>query len=225
MKPNSRNNSILGSILTIQRKYIEVLLPNQLFVILKGLRIRTRKAHQIIQMSSSNSIQWSKFNFDKLEARRVRTVRVQAGELPGTRRNSKNTMAPTLVLKNEKRNTEIVVIGVAHASPRSNRDVGELIRTYRPNVVFLELCGERHHIINSGSGPREPLPDLTVDVIQEQWRMLCDPVFWTVQLPMLGLEALSGSGIGAEQSIAYTEGVACGARVLLTDRRLSTRIL
>jgi hypothetical protein len=133
------------------------------------------------------------------------------------------TSSRTVILRNEHATTQVHIIGVAHASPRSNEDVRAVIQATKPQMVLLELCGERQGMLES-QWPATPLPELSLNELRQRWRMLIDPIFWALQLPMLGLEALAGSGLGHEQAVGYAEGASRGAQIGLIDRPQSVTL-
>jgi pheromone shutdown protein TraB len=44
-------------------------------------------------------------------------------------------------------NGKVYLVGTAHFSPESNREVAELIKRVKPNRVVIELCQDRSHIL------------------------------------------------------------------------------
>ena len=129
------------------------------------------------------------------------------------------------VLSDEATNATVHLVGVAHLSPRSNDDVRRAIREVRPNDVALELCSERTQVLHMApSEAALPLEPLSLDLLRRDWRQLANPLFWLVQLNLLAVEALVGTGIGAEQQIAAAEAQRVGAECLLIDRRFSVTV-
>lgn len=51
------------------------------------------------------------------------------------------------ILKRQGANTRVYLLGTAHLSDRSKRDVEQLIEAIRPSDVFLELCASRTDIL------------------------------------------------------------------------------
>jgi hypothetical protein len=59
----------------------------------------------------------------------------------------------------------VVLIGTAHISVQSVKDVEALVRDLRPEGVYLELCRSRAHLLTAPRTPPKPTP-LTVDALR-----------------------------------------------------------
>jgi pheromone shutdown protein TraB len=110
------------------------------------------------------------------------------------------------------------VIGVAHMSKASVEEVKQVIRSVKPDVVGIELCGQRCDMLNATGVPLYPVIGPFSE--QSMWTLV-DPFFWLYHLPMYAAQALTGVRNGEEQLTAATEAAALNAHCLLIDRQVS----
>ena len=88
-----------------------------------------------ISSSSSNSSSSSSFVDDKLPEWRK--------QLPLELRNKTKTLQRIIVPGTNGCRVEVYLLGTAHVSIDSSRDVRRLLETVDPSVLFLELCDQR----------------------------------------------------------------------------------
>ncbi|CAK9218133.1 unnamed protein product [Sphagnum troendelagicum] len=106
------------------------------------------------------------------------------------------------------------IVGTAHVSKDSCKEVEDVIRHVKPQVVFLELCNSRVAILVP---QKFQVP--TFSKMLEMWRkkeMNAFGVIYSWFLAKVGekLEVLPGS----EFRVGYEQALACGAKVTLGDR-------
>ncbi|CAM6008063.1 unnamed protein product [Sphagnum balticum] len=106
------------------------------------------------------------------------------------------------------------IVGTAHVSKDSCKEVEDVIRHVKPQVVFLELCTSRVAILVP---QKSQVP--TFSKMLEMWRkkeMNAFGVIYSWFLAKVGekLEVLPGS----EFRVGYEQALACGAKVTLGDR-------
>ena len=100
-----------------------------------------------------------------------------------------------------------LLVGVGHVIPESEREVREIIRRERPEVVCVELCPERYRALVEG-GTSGGLPLLLHLMLIFQQR----------------LARSTGSPAGREMIAAVEEAERIGASVLFIDRGLSETV-
>jgi hypothetical protein len=71
------------------------------------------------------------------------------------------SLARSVTLRHDASASSAVIVGVAHISERSVREVQEVIAAARPSAVLLELCPARRAILDAPQGAPAPLPELT----------------------------------------------------------------
>ncbi|GAB2285289.1 hypothetical protein Dimus_019743 [Dionaea muscipula] len=110
-------------------------------------------------------------------------------------------------------NCDVYLVGTAHVSEESCREVQAVISYLKPEAVFLELCSSRVAILT--------LRDLKVPTMNEMidmWRKkqnLFGVVYsWFLAKVADKLEVLPGS----EFRVAFDEARKCGSKVILGDR-------
>lgn len=57
-------------------------------------------------------------------------------------------MPPTVTLLENQFGSKIYIVGTAHFSKESQDDVSFVIRNVQPDVVMVELCSSRIHMLN-----------------------------------------------------------------------------
>ncbi|GMG98671.1 hypothetical protein Nepgr_000511 [Nepenthes gracilis] len=108
---------------------------------------------------------------------------------------------------------DVYLVGTAHVSQESCREVQAIISFLKPQVVFLELCSSRVAILT--------LRDLKVPTMSEMvdmWKKKQNPFgiiySWFLAKVADKLEVLPGS----EFRVAFEEAMKCGSKVILGDR-------
>ena len=88
----------------------------------------------------------------------------------------------------------------------------------RPSQVLLELCEMRKGMLDRSSGvPTKPIPPLLEFAAANPWTFI-NPLFWFMQLPVSGVEAIADISMGGEMRSAYQAAIEVGAPVTLIDR-------
>jgi pheromone shutdown-related protein TraB len=112
----------------------------------------------------------------------------------------------------------VYVVGTAHISKASCDDVRAVIRAVRPQVVMLELCPERRHILVQTEATKSP----PLREVVTAWRA-GDSTLLQIMLGLLmqRLGSALEAAPGEEFRVALEEAQQVGARVSLGDRNLS----
>jgi len=119
----------------------------------------------------------------------------------------------------------VYLVGTAHFSKESVRDVRETIRKVRPNVVVIELCGERQLMLQySEEDILREAAEINFAKVRHYIRR--DGVVAGIMQSLflkLSAELTKKLGVapGGEFRAAYEEGVKQGARIVLGDRRIN----
>ncbi|KAJ3687029.1 hypothetical protein LUZ61_016193 [Rhynchospora tenuis] len=108
----------------------------------------------------------------------------------------------------------VYLVGTAHVSQESCKEVKAVIRYLKPQVVFLELCPSRVNILNP-----QNFEVPTMSEMFDMWKNKKANPFgilysWFLAKVASKLEVLPG----AEFRVAYEEAMSYGARVILGDR-------
>ena len=95
-----------------------------------------------------------------------------------------------VVLQNAK--SRVHLIGVAHVSPRSTREVVRRIHELFPTASRWSSAPSAPCYWTCSCTPpsRAVLPPLSLDTARKHWRDFIDPLYWFHSLPMMGIEAL-----------------------------------
>ncbi|KAG9454202.1 hypothetical protein H6P81_007106 [Aristolochia fimbriata] len=109
---------------------------------------------------------------------------------------------------------DVYLVGTAHVSKESCREVQAVISFLKPQVVFLELCSNRVAILNP-----QKLEVPTMNEMINMWKKRRMNAFgilysWFLAKVASKLEVLPG----AEFRVAFEEAMNCGAKVMLGDR-------
>lgn len=108
----------------------------------------------------------------------------------------------------------VYLVGTAHVSQESCREVQAVIRHLKPQVVFLELCSNRVAILTP-----QNLQVPTMNEMIDMWKKKKMNIFgiiysWFLAKVADKLEVLPGS----EFRVAFEEAMSYGAKVILGDR-------
>ena len=119
----------------------------------------------------------------------------------------------------------VYLVGTAHFSKESVRDVRETIRQVRPSVVVLELCGERQLMLqyNEEDILREAA-EINLAKVRHYIRRdgLVAGIMQSLFLKLSAeLTKKLGVAPGGEFRAGYEEGVRQGARIVLGDRLIN----
>lgn len=147
-------------------------------------------------------------------------------EVPTTSPNPHPRVLPDELTKNvvflkcessaEGGSCDVYLVGTAHVSKESCREVQAIISYLKPQVVFLELCASRASLLNP---PTMQVP--TISEMFDMWKKKKANTFgilysWFLSKIADKLETTPGS----EFRVAYEEGRSCGAKIILGDRPL-----
>ena len=119
----------------------------------------------------------------------------------------------------------VYLVGTAHFSKESVRDVRETIRKVHPNVVVLELCGERQLMLQySEEDILREAAEINFTKVRHYIRRdgLVAGIMQSLFLKLSAeLTKKLGVAPGGEFRAAYEEGVKQGARIVLGDRLIN----
>jgi pheromone shutdown-related protein TraB len=115
---------------------------------------------------------------------------------------------------------DIILIGTAHISQESVKEVKEAIEKYKPNVVAVELCKRRHETITK-KDKWESTPITKLLKSGNAYLMLAQTFLSSIQR-RLGKEY--GVEPGSEMIAAIKEAKKHGIEVALVDRDISTTL-
>ena len=136
-----------------------------------------------------------------------------------------NSLPDTVTVLRCPNGSVVYLVGTAHFSKESVRDVRETIREVRPNVVVLELCAERQLMLQYGEEDilREAA-EINFTKVRHYIRRdgLVAGVMQSLFLKLSAeLTKKLGVAPGGEFRAAYEEGVKQGARIVLGDRLIN----
>ncbi|KAL0319809.1 UNVERIFIED_CONTAM: hypothetical protein Sradi_5242400 [Sesamum radiatum] len=126
---------------------------------------------------------------------------------------SRSTVKLTCDSAAEGGECDVYLVGTAHVSTESCREVQAVIDFLKPQVVFLELCSGRIAVLTP-----QNLKVPTIGEMVEMWKKNHNPFgilySWFLAKVASKLEVLPG----AEFRVAYEEATKYGAKVILGDR-------
>ncbi|KAJ4891467.1 TraB family protein [Raphanus sativus] len=126
---------------------------------------------------------------------------------------AKSVMALTCDSKAECGSCHVYLIGTAHVSEESCREVEAIVSYMKPEVVFVELCASRLSILTP-----QAVKVPTVWEMIDMWKKKHNPFGiaygWFLAKIASKLDVLPG----AEFRVAYEEAVKYGGQVILGDR-------
>ncbi|MCO5591707.1 hypothetical protein L7F22_045698 [Adiantum nelumboides] len=108
----------------------------------------------------------------------------------------------------------VYLIGTAHVSEESCREVQAAVHLLKPQVVFLELCQKRTSVLQRTPFVVPTMSDMILSWKQRKTNMLGIVYSWFLAKVAAKLDVRPG----AEFRAAYEEALACGAKVVLGDR-------
>lgn len=136
-----------------------------------------------------------------------------------------NSLPDTVTVLHCLNGSTVYLVGTAHFSKESVRDVRETIRKVRPNVVVLELCGERQLMLQySEEDILREAAEINFTKVRHYIRRdgLVAGVMQSLFLKLSAeLTKKLGVAPGGEFRAAYEEGVKQGARIVLGDRLIN----
>ncbi|KAI5058947.1 hypothetical protein GOP47_0025266 [Adiantum capillus-veneris] len=114
----------------------------------------------------------------------------------------------------------VYLVGTAHVSEESCREVQAAVQFLKPQVVFLELCQKRTSVLQ-----RTPFVVPTVSDMISTWKQRKTNLLGIVYSWFLAkVAAKLDVRPGAEFRAAYEEALACGAKVILGDRDIEVTL-
>ncbi|KAH7331764.1 hypothetical protein KP509_20G049400 [Ceratopteris richardii] len=116
--------------------------------------------------------------------------------------------------------SSVYLIGTAHVSEESCREVKAAIRLIKPQVVFLELCHKRTSVLQTTPFVVPTLSDMISTWKQRKSNMLGIVYGWFLAKVADKLDISPGSEFRA----AYEEALDCGAKVVLGDRDIQVTL-
>ncbi|KAL1216969.1 hypothetical protein V5N11_013896 [Cardamine amara subsp. amara] len=126
---------------------------------------------------------------------------------------AKNVMVLTCESTEEGGSCDVYLVGTAHVSQESCREVEAVISFLQPQVVFVELCTSRVSILNP-----QTLKIPTMKEMIDMWKKNHNPfgiLYGYILAKMANqLEVFPGT----EFRVAYEEAIKYGGKVILGDR-------
>ncbi|KAK7263546.1 hypothetical protein RJT34_31138 [Clitoria ternatea] len=108
---------------------------------------------------------------------------------------------------------DVYVVGTAHVSEDSSREVQAIVNFLKPQVVFLELCPSRVAVLTI-QNLKVPTMGEMVAMLKKKHNMFEVLYGWFLAKTASKLEVFPGS----EFRVAYEEAIKYGGRVILGDR-------
>jgi len=115
---------------------------------------------------------------------------------------------------------DVLLVGTAHVSPESVKEVKEAIESYKPDVVAVELCKSRYKVLTEKE--RWDETPITSFLQGGKAYLLLAQTFLASIQRKIGKEL--GSEPGAEMVAAITEAKNKGIEVALVDRDISVTL-
>ena len=119
-----------------------------------------------------------------------------------------------LLIPSNSQTSKIVLIGTAHISEKSVAEVKSVIRKLKPDVVAVELCGERSNALE-GKAQEEQIP---IKDLLSGGKLYYYLVHWLLAHLQKKIGEDKGIRPGAEMISAMKEAESIGAKVALIDR-------
>ncbi|KAH9603916.1 hypothetical protein KSS87_018000 [Heliosperma pusillum] len=136
--------------------------------------------------------------------------------------NIEEIMRNVVVLSHENDNGDncnVYLVGTAHVSQESCREVQAVISFLKPQVVFLELCSSRVSILTI-KDLKVPTYSEMIDMWKKQQNVFAIVYSWFLAKVAEKLEVFPGS----EFRVAFDEAMKCGSKVILGDRPVNVTI-
>ncbi|KAK4577324.1 hypothetical protein RGQ29_027729 [Quercus rubra] len=132
---------------------------------------------------------------------------------------SRSVMALTCESTAEGGVCDVYLVGTAHVSQDSCREVEAIISYLKPQVVFLELCSSRVAVLTP-QNIKVPTMGEMVDMWKKKHNIFGILYSWFLSKVASKLEVFPGT----EFRVAYEEAMKYGARVILGDRPVQITI-
>ncbi|KAL2328329.1 hypothetical protein Fmac_021756 [Flemingia macrophylla] len=108
---------------------------------------------------------------------------------------------------------DVYLVGTAHVSEESSREVQAIVNFLKPQVVFLELCSSRVAVLTL-QNLKVPTMGEMITMLKKKHNMFEVLYGWFLAKIASKLEVFPGS----EFRVAYEEAIKYGGRVILGDR-------
>ncbi|KAL5056427.1 hypothetical protein RYX36_037109 [Vicia faba] len=108
---------------------------------------------------------------------------------------------------------DVYLVGTAHVSEESSREVQAIVNLLKPEAVFLELCSSRVSILTL-QNLKVPTMREMIERLKKKQNMFGVIYGWFLAKVASKLEVFPGS----EFRVAYEEAIKYGGRVILGDR-------
>ncbi|XP_061364541.1 uncharacterized protein LOC133307967 [Gastrolobium bilobum] len=108
---------------------------------------------------------------------------------------------------------DVYVVGTAHVSEESSKEVRAIVDFLKPQVVFLELCSSRIAVLTI-QNYKVPTVGEMITMLKKKHNMFGVLYGWFLAKIASKLEVFPGS----EFRVAYEEAIKYGGRVILGDR-------
>ncbi|EOX99165.1 TraB family protein isoform 2 [Theobroma cacao] len=130
---------------------------------------------------------------------------------------SRSVMVLTCESSAEGGNCDVYLVGTAHVSQESCREVEAVISFLKPQVVFLELCSSRVAVLTP-QNLKVPTMGEMIDMWKKKHNMFGILYSWFLAKVASKLEVFPGS----EFRVAFEEAMKYGGKVILGDRPVQT---
>ncbi|KAI4322557.1 hypothetical protein L6164_022238 [Bauhinia variegata] len=114
---------------------------------------------------------------------------------------------------------DVYVVGTAHVSEESCREVQAIINFLKPQVVFLELCSSRVTVLTP-QNLKVPTMGEMIGMLKKKHNVFAVLYSWFLAKVASKLDVFPGS----EFRVAYEEALKYGGRVILGDRPVQITI-
>ncbi len=132
--------------------------------------------------------------------------------------SDKNTFSDEMLLETEEEDREpskIIIVGTAHVSEKSVREVIETIEKEKPDVVAVELCRSRYETLK-GTAPE--VSEVPIKTVLSEGKIYLLLIHWLLAYIQKKIGAEVGIQPGAEMISAIEAAEESGARLALVDR-------
>ncbi|XP_028808378.1 traB domain-containing protein [Neltuma alba] len=132
---------------------------------------------------------------------------------------SRNVIVLTCESSAEDAVCDVYLVGTAHVSQESCREVQAIINFLKPQVVFLELCSSRVSVLTP-QNLKVPAMGEMIAMLKKKHNIFGVLYSWFLAKVASKLEVFPGS----EFRVAYEEAIKYGGRVILGDRPVQITI-
>lgn len=114
----------------------------------------------------------------------------------------------------------VVIVGTAHVSEKSIREVNDVIEQEHPDIVAVELCQSRYRALRGEDSAKE----VTVRELLSADRFNYFIIHWLLSYVQKKIGADMGVKPGAEMLAAIEKAESMGARIALVDRDIQVTL-